>query len=121
MLQTNWDLDLARQQVRELFSSPGKHPTALIAVHDESALAAMSELQSMGLRIPQDVAIVGLLDADWCKHTNPSLTTVSTREETVGYEAMKLATQILQGELQKKSHKRRVKPELIVRGSTLSS
>jgi DNA-binding LacI/PurR family transcriptional regulator len=121
MLQFDWDLNLGREKVHDLFSTTGKRPTALIAVHDESALAAMSELQRMGFRIPEDVAVIGITNGGWSAHTNPSLTTVATQEEIVGYEAMKLGTRILEGNFKKKSHKRRIKPELIVRGSTLPS
>jgi DNA-binding LacI/PurR family transcriptional regulator len=52
-------------------------PDALIAADDQDALALLSRLQRRGLRIPQDIALVGFDDEDFAAETFPSLTSVS--------------------------------------------
>jgi DNA-binding LacI/PurR family transcriptional regulator len=52
-------------------------PDALIAADDQDALALLSRLQRRGLRVPQDIALVGFDDEDFAAETFPSLTTVS--------------------------------------------
>ena len=52
-------------------------PDALIAADDQDALALLSRLQRRGLRVPNDIALVGFDDEDFAAETFPSLTTVS--------------------------------------------
>jgi DNA-binding LacI/PurR family transcriptional regulator len=52
-------------------------PDALIAADDQDALALLSRLQRRGLRVPEDLALVGFDDEDFSAETFPSLTTVS--------------------------------------------
>jgi DNA-binding LacI/PurR family transcriptional regulator len=52
-------------------------PDALIAADDQDALALLSRLQRRGLRIPEDIALVGFDDEDFAAETFPSITTVS--------------------------------------------
>jgi LacI family fructose operon transcriptional repressor len=52
-------------------------PDALIASDDQDALALISRLQRRGLRVPEDIAVVGFDDEDFAAETFPTLTTVS--------------------------------------------
>jgi DNA-binding LacI/PurR family transcriptional regulator len=52
-------------------------PDALIAADDQAALALLSQFQRRGLRVPEDIALVGFDDEDFAAETFPSLTTVS--------------------------------------------
>jgi len=52
-------------------------PDALIAPDDTDALTLLSRLQRRGLRVPDDLALVGFDDEDFAAETFPSLTTVS--------------------------------------------
>jgi DNA-binding LacI/PurR family transcriptional regulator len=52
-------------------------PDALIAADDHDALALLSRLQRRGLRVPEDIALVGFDDEDFAAETFPALTTVS--------------------------------------------
>ena len=51
-------------------------PTAFIAVDDETAIGAMLEFQALGLRIPEDLSIVGFNNQNICLMTRPLLTSV---------------------------------------------
>ncbi|MCA1621162.1 MAG: LacI family transcriptional regulator [Acidobacteria bacterium] len=61
----------------------GRRPTAVFARNDFTAVGAVSAIKEAGLRIPEDIAIVGYDDVPLASHTSPPLTTVRqpTREQ----------------------------------------
>ena len=92
-------------------------PTAIFAVTDMAAVGAFGAARQMGLRIPEDVAIVGYNDIPLASRMVPGLTTVHVPIHEFGAAAARLLLeQIETGE----PSQRRVifNPELIVRGST---
>lgn len=62
----------------------GGTPTALFCAHDGIAVSAVSELLQMGLRIPEDVSIVGYSDFACATQISPHLTTVRTPQVEMG-------------------------------------
>jgi LacI family transcriptional regulator len=92
-------------------------PTAIFAVTDMTAVGAFGVARRLGLRIPEDLAIVGYNDIPLASRIVPGLTTVHVPIHEFGSVAARLLLeQIETGEL----IQRRVifNPELIVRGST---
>ncbi|MDI9242750.1 LacI family DNA-binding transcriptional regulator [Fusibacillus kribbianus] len=59
----------------ELISS-GKLPTAVFAASDPIALGALKALREEGLRVPDDISLIGFDDISLCQMTSPPLTTV---------------------------------------------
>jgi LacI family repressor for deo operon, udp, cdd, tsx, nupC, and nupG len=72
-------------------------PDAVFCFNDLMALGAMSVLHEAGLRIPQDVAIVGFDDIEDGRYATPSLTTISPDKEALG----RLAVSALIGRISK--------------------
>ena len=62
----------------------GGTPTALFCAHDGIAVSAVSELLRMGLRIPEDVSVVGYSDFACATQISPHLTTVRTPQTEMG-------------------------------------
>ena len=60
----------------EALIANGAKPTAIFACNDEMAIGAMIACRRAGLRIPEDVSIVGFDDTPLSSHVWPSLTTV---------------------------------------------
>ncbi|HEY3867110.1 MAG TPA: LacI family DNA-binding transcriptional regulator [Actinocrinis sp.] len=60
---------------------------AIFAANDEMAYGALLELRSRGLRVPQDVALVGYDDFGVSRLTTPTLTTVRVPAEDLGWQA----------------------------------
>jgi LacI family transcriptional regulator len=56
--------------------SRGRPFTALFAYNDVAAMGAIRAFQTAGLRVPEDVSVVGFDDIRIAVHSNPSLTTV---------------------------------------------
>lgn len=62
----------------------GKEPTALFCAHDGIGIAVISELLRLGIRVPEDVSVVGFNDFASAMHMSPRLTTVRTPQVEMG-------------------------------------
>ena len=78
-----------RAHALELLSLP-EPPTAIFAGSDLQALGALEAARSLGLRVPEDVSIVGYDDIPLCRWVSPRLTTVHQPLRQMGVEAAKL-------------------------------
>ncbi len=65
-----------------------ERPTAIFAINDLAALGAMQELQNAGIRIPQDVSIIGCDNDFFAPYLNPPLSTVDLHPRLHGEQAM---------------------------------
>lgn len=71
----------------------GARPDAVFAFNDALALGAMHELQVRGLRVPDDVAVIGFDNIDECLYSNPALTTVDPGREEIARTAVAMLAQ----------------------------
>lgn len=56
---------------------------SLQASSDEIALGAMAALQDAGLRVPEDVALIGAGNVEWSRHVRPALTTLGSQPKVM--------------------------------------
>ncbi len=70
--------------------SLGKKFTAVICTNDMMALGAMKAFQESGLRIPQDVSVMGFDGIDLAQYWQPSLTTMTMDKKEFGKKAFEL-------------------------------
>jgi DNA-binding LacI/PurR family transcriptional regulator len=70
---------------------------AIFAANDEMAYGALLELRSRGLRVPEDVALVGYDDFGASRLTTPALTTVHVPAEDLGRQATERLFEIIDG------------------------
>lgn len=75
--------------VKELLSS-GKKITAVICTNDLMALGAMKALKENGLRVPEDVSVMGFDGISYGEYASPSLTTMSFDKIAFGRKAFEL-------------------------------
>jgi LacI family transcriptional regulator, repressor for deo operon, udp, cdd, tsx, nupC, and nupG len=87
-------------------------PDAFFIPNDESALWAIQICLDAGLRVPEDIAIVGFDDIYAASHANPALTTVRVDKEMLGRSGLELLLSRSRAEIV-------IETELIVRGSTV--
>lgn len=78
-----------RRHAHELLSRPDR-PTAIFAGSDLQALGALEAARALGLRVPDDVSIVGYDDIPLSRWVSPRLTTVHQPLRQMGVEAAKL-------------------------------
>jgi DNA-binding LacI/PurR family transcriptional regulator len=89
-------------------------PTAIFAANDAMALGAIYAIQDSGLRVPEDVAVVGYDNRNFTKIVRPRITTVSMPViEMGGVAAELLLKHIAEG--RKEEEEIKVKGQLIVR------
>ncbi len=67
-----------------------RRPDALFVTNNLMTLGALQAIADLGLRIPEDVAIVGFDDAPWATLTTPPLTVVAQPTLEIGREAARL-------------------------------
>ena len=95
----------------------GERFTALFCSNDEMALGAIRALKSSGLRVPEDVSIIGFDDIRFAHYSDPPLTTIAQPKGDLGREAMSMLLEILNG-ADVPPRKRILPTQLIVRDST---
>ena len=82
--------------MRELLSL-SKRPCAVFAANDLMAMGAMVAAYEAGLRVPQDIAIVGFDDIPAASLVVPALTTVNQFQDQIGRRATEMLFERLQG------------------------
>jgi DNA-binding LacI/PurR family transcriptional regulator len=91
--------------------------TALFAYNDISAIGAIRALQENGLRVPQDVSVIGFDDIPAAAFHMPSLTTVRQPLNRMGEVAAQTLLERIEG-IKEYPSEIAIEPELIVREST---
>ncbi len=71
-------------------------PTAIVCANDEMAMGLISDMVSSGVRVPQDLSVVGFDDCTLADVYSPPLTTVAQPRERIGQETMNLLLRILE-------------------------
>jgi LacI family transcriptional regulator len=92
-------------------------PTAIFAFNDPLAIGAMRAARSRGLRIPEDVSIVGFDDTTEAQFVTPGLTTVRQPLAEMGRMAVSLLLRLLEGR-PRETVQVELATKLVVRGST---
>ena len=94
-----------------------KRPTAVFASNDLSAFGVMSALQKHGLKVPEDISVVGFDDLSAASQMHPALTTVRQPIEDLGRAAVNTLLAMIAG-LHPATTQVTLPTELIVRQST---
>jgi LacI family transcriptional regulator, galactose operon repressor len=106
-------------EIAEEILSQNPRPTAVFSVTDHEALFLYEAAAKLGLRIPEDVSIVGFADLDFAAALRPPLTTMRQRPKDIGRRAAQLILDRLEGDFADHPPTTiRVGADLIVRGST---
>ncbi|HTW06407.1 MAG TPA: LacI family DNA-binding transcriptional regulator [Acidimicrobiales bacterium] len=91
--------------------------TGIICASDPLALGAVRAVRRLGLRVPEDVSIVGYDDSALMTCTDPPLTTIRQPIEAMGRAAVDLLANQIDGTVTS-AERLLFEPELVVRGST---
>ena len=87
---------------RKLLDGPDapERPTAVFAVNDAMALGVIRAARELGLRVPDDVAVVGFDDIEMAEVADPPLTTVRIAKELMGELAARQLLELIHTERQ---------------------
>ncbi|MBI5670319.1 MAG: GntR family transcriptional regulator [Chloroflexi bacterium] len=78
------------QQIRDYLLNAQPWPTAIFALNDYLAVLVMRVVKSLGIKIPDDISIVGFDDIDLSVHLDVPLTTVAQDSFAIGKRAARL-------------------------------
>lgn len=92
-------------------------PTAVFAANDEMALGILEAARMRGVRVPQDLSVVGFDDTEVARVSSPPLTTVGQPLRRMGTVALRTALRVAAGE-HIDSHHVELATGLVVREST---
>lgn len=102
----------------EAFLALNEPPTAIFAFNDLMALGVLQVLDQHGLRVPEDVAVVGFDGIPLTEYTSPALTTVCQPLPEMAKAAIQLLLDRIQEEGPDEPQFIRLVPDLIIRDST---
>jgi len=97
--------------------SQNEKPEAIFTANDMMALGCYDAASFLGVKIPDDIALIGFDDVFVSQYLNPSLTTVHVQIEEVGRAAAKLLVNRLKGLNGQVQHLVKIPAELIIRKS----
>ncbi len=108
LFQGRFDEPSGRECAGELFARPRERwPSAIFASNDQMAYGVLNLAEQVGVRVPEDVALIGFDDNVLSAHMRPPLTTIRQPFFQMGYKAIELLLTMIDpdhrvGEQQKK-------------------
>lgn len=124
VVRTSGDFSVAsgERAIEPLLGGSGGSPPfdAVFAASDRMAIGAMRALRRRGLRVPEDVQVVGFDDIELAALVEPPLTTVAQPSFEMGRRSAELLLRLIDG---RRPRKRSIllEPALVIRGTTRSS
>lgn len=109
-------IDGAETMKELLKKSPGL--TAVLAFNDTIAMGAMRTVNDNGLKVPDDISVVGFDDVELCSFITPRLTTVHFPKQKMAKTAVDILLKRMQEPGIKKPVKKVLPLELVIREST---
>lgn len=95
----DYSFDAGRKAAAGWCTADLLHCDAIVAANDWMAAGALDLMQERGVRVPEDVSLVGFDDIDRASFMSPPLTTVRQPPRYLGSEAVALIAALLQGTL----------------------
>ncbi len=116
LTNTYFSIGKGRAGFRKIMSTEPR-PTALVCMNDQLAVGGIFEAAAMGLRVPQDVSIVGFDNIELSALVTPPLTTMRTPDWEMGEVTAECVVDILSAR-GPSVYRRELSPEFVLRGST---
>ncbi|MFI7134642.1 substrate-binding domain-containing protein [Nonomuraea sp. NPDC050153] len=90
LIAIGWTRADGQRAIEEHLAAGRPLPDAIFAMNDSLALGALRALQAAGVRVPQEVALVGFDDVEEARYATPSLTSVSPDVDALAANAVAL-------------------------------
>jgi LacI family repressor for deo operon, udp, cdd, tsx, nupC, and nupG len=92
----DFSLDSGAEAARSILASD-ELPSAILAANDAMAIGALQVIKKQGLRVPQDISLVGFDDIKFAAYCDPPLTTIHQPRSRIGKLSMQMMLEILNG------------------------
>ena len=109
------DYQIALEKTTKLLQSPNR-PDAILAFNDIITFAAFTAIKQQGLRIPEDVALIGFTDDAHAAYVTPRLSAIVDQSHLMGVTACQLLLNHIQGDA--KVCKKIVPQQLVIRDTS---
>lgn len=110
--------DFGRSITRAVMSRrKSARPTAIFAAADWIAIGALAEARALGIKVPDDLSVIGFDNVSLWHLSGTPLTTIDAQPSKVGQRALTLLMRRIQGDVRPSFHER-LKPTLVIRAST---
>ena len=96
-LQENTSLQELYLALKKYFSSAADLPSAVVCFNDTQAFGVLKAAKAAGLKVPEDLSVVGFDDLPWSAFSDPSITTVAFPWEQIGQNAARMILEIARG------------------------
>jgi DNA-binding LacI/PurR family transcriptional regulator len=94
VLGTGFNIESGEEVASQLLNL-NERPTALICANDLVAIGVIKVLTKFGLKVPDDVSVVGFDDIYLAKHFPPGITTVSQNYDQLGQTAINVLVDLI--------------------------
>jgi LacI family transcriptional regulator len=84
-----WNIATTQKVTDRVLEHRDGRPTAILCADDKTALVASRTAQRRGLRVPEDLSIVGFADLEMARYGNPPLTTIAQPFAQLGSAAVR--------------------------------
>ncbi|MGL4238378.1 LacI family DNA-binding transcriptional regulator [Tabrizicola sp.] len=96
VVQGNWSPSAGYDCTRRLLALPNR-PTAIFCQNDRMAIGCYEALKEAGLRIPDDISVIGYDDEEIARHLYPQLTTVVLPHRAMAHWAVETLAELRSG------------------------
>ena len=113
------DIENCSEQIETLIKNNSFQ--AIFAVNELFAVTAIKAANKIGLKVPEDISIIGFTDGIISKYSSPSITTVSQNGVKMGEKAAKMLIERLESEEEEEEHYKTevIETHLVIRESTI--
>jgi DNA-binding LacI/PurR family transcriptional regulator len=96
VVEGNHRVDGGQMAMQQLLWMPNR-PTAVLCSNDLTAIGALHAIAHAGLRVPEDISVVGFDDIELCQYTQPALTTIRLSRQEIGRKAFEALLDCVEG------------------------
>lgn len=105
------------QHAKELLAIPDR-PSAIFCANDQMAAGALEAAAELGLKVPDDISILGYDDQELSRYTNPPLSTVVLPNYEMGRRAVETLIRLSSGTRSHRPHLLKIDGPIVQREST---
>jgi LacI family transcriptional regulator len=116
----NFSPEVGYEAMKNLLASTREF-TAIFCFNDIAAIGVIRAIGDAGLRVPEDISVIGFDDIISAAYQRPSLTTVRQPLRDMGYKGAQMLLDMIANPNSKAPTETVIEPELIVRESTAAA
>ena len=98
VIDSRWHRDTCFNETIKLLQSEDR-PTAIFVASDHMAIASISAIHSLGLKVPDDISVIAISDIVESAYLTPPLTTISIPQKDMGKIASEVLLQRINGDV----------------------